>query len=49
MKHLLLLLVILFGLENVKAQVGYYYSYPTEELKGDTLEFLIDKFVTHKG
>lgn len=49
MKHLLLLLVILFGLENVKAQVGYYYSCPTEELKGDTLEFLIDKFVTHKA
>ena len=49
MKHLFLLLVILFGLENVKAQVGYYYSYPTEELKGDTLEFLIDKFVTHKA
>lgn len=49
MKYLILLLVILFGLENVKAQVGYYYSYPTEELKGDTLDFLIDKFVTHKA
>ena len=26
-----------------------YYSYPTKELKGDTLDFLIDKFVTHKA
>ena len=43
MKHLLLLLVILLGFENVKAQVGYYYSYPTEEIKGDTLKFLKEK------
>ena len=49
MKHLFLLLAILFGLENLKAQEGYYYSYPTKELKGDTLDFLIDKFVTHKA
>lgn len=50
MKHLLLLLVILLGFENVKAQEeADYYSYPTEEIKGDTLDFLIDKFVTHKA
>lgn len=49
MKHLLLLLVILLGFENVKAQVGYYYSYPTEEIKGDTLKFLKEKFEIHKA